>query len=388
MGKVFDTGDSISSWTAAGTGNQALSADTGTKQEGTGSLKNTIAAGAAAGDKWWETFSSPEDWSSYTTVGLWMRSSVTTTSGQLQFEYDDTDQLASPIATLDVGALTANTWSYQKLTLSGTRTSIKSYGIKYTTDIGAANVNLDYFLLGPGSLSFSGSGPWTIAGIFLALANTQTVTVTYGSGGGSSGVTAPSSAGTSTFTTQTRDAVTGTLTNISSSPTIEVTSDSQSLTFSISDNSIGFGTLSASAARYATGDTSGSASETEAHTLAASTNATSGYTISVQGATLTHTVTSSYTIAAIGGTNSASSAGSEQFGLRIAVTSGTGTATSPYAASGFAYAANATTSDEVASGAGDGTSTTFSARYIANITAATEAGDYSTALTYVATGAF
>src|SRR6185295_1582630 len=55
----------------------------------------------------------------------------------------------------------------------------------------------------------------------------------------------------------------------------------ESLTFTISDNTIGFGTLSSSAARYATGDTAGDSSEVAAHTLVVGTNATNGYTLTV-----------------------------------------------------------------------------------------------------------
>lgn len=162
---------------------------------------------------------------------------------------------------------------------------------------------------------------------------------------------------------------------------------SQSLTFSISQNSIGFGTLSTAGPRFAT-STVGSNTEVEAHTLTASTNATGGYIIKVQGATLTHTSNSALTVTAIGGTNTTSALGTEQFGLRATVTSGTGTVTAPYAAAGFAYAATASTASQIAAGAGDSSSTIYSARYIANISAPTEAGSYSTILNYVATATF
>lgn len=164
---------------------------------------------------------------------------------------------------------------------------------------------------------------------------------------------------------------------------------SQTLTFSISDNSIGFGTLNTAAARFATGDTTGSATEVEAHTLSASTNASNGYTITVKGATLTHATNGSFTILAIGGTNTVSSVGTEQFGLRMTASGGSGTVTSPYAASGFAYAGTASTASQVASlSNGDGVTTTYSVRYIANIASTTEAGSYSANLIYVATGNF
>jgi len=159
---------------------------------------------------------------------------------------------------------------------------------------------------------------------------------------------------------------------------------SQALSFSISTNSIGFGTLSSSAARYANAAGTGSATEVEAHTLVAGTNSGSGYTITVNGNTLTY---SSFTINAIGTTNTASSPGSEQFGLRMTATGGTGTVSAPYAAAGFALD-TAAFPDEVASATGVSADTTYSVRYLANIASNTEAGSYTATLTYVATGNF
>ncbi len=158
---------------------------------------------------------------------------------------------------------------------------------------------------------------------------------------------------------------------------------SQSLTFSISDNTIEFGTLSASAAQYAD-DSAGNSSETEAHTIIIGTNASNGYTATVKGATLT---SGAYTITALG-SNTASSAGSEQFGLRMTATGGSGAVTAPYAASGFAYTGTAGTAAQVASASGASSNTTYSVRYLANITSSTEAGSYTATLTYVATGNF
>ncbi len=159
----------------------------------------------------------------------------------------------------------------------------------------------------------------------------------------------------------------------------------QSLTFSISANTVSFGTLDASAARFAN-TSSGSATEVEAHTLSAATNAFSGYTVTVKGATLT---SGANTVTAIGSTNTASTVGAEQFGLRINASGGSGTVTAPYAASGFAYAGTSTTSSQVASSNnGDNVTTIYSVRYIANVAGSTEAGNYATTLNYVATGNF
>ncbi len=160
----------------------------------------------------------------------------------------------------------------------------------------------------------------------------------------------------------------------------------QSLTFTISDNTIGFGTLVPSTAHFATGDTVGTTTETEAHTIAVTTNAASGYAMTVGGATLT---SGSFTIDAIGGTNTVSSPGTEQFGLRMSASGGSGTVSAPYAASGFAYAATATTTSQVASASvGDDVQTTYSTRYIANIASNTETASYSSFLTYAVTANF
>ena len=159
----------------------------------------------------------------------------------------------------------------------------------------------------------------------------------------------------------------------------------QTLTFSISDNSIGFGTLSFSTARWATGDETGTTSETEAHTLAVATNAASGYTTTVKGATLTF---GAATVTAIGGSNTASSTGTEQFGLRLTAAGGSGAVTAPYAASGYAYAADVSTTSQVAAATAASATTTYSVRYLANITTGTEAGAYAATLTYVTTANF
>jgi hypothetical protein len=158
----------------------------------------------------------------------------------------------------------------------------------------------------------------------------------------------------------------------------------QSLTFSISDNSISFGNLNAASARYASGTAAGEASEVQAHNLIAGTNAANGYTMTVAGNTLT---SGANTITAIGAANTASAAGTEQFGLRMTATGGSGTVSVPYAAAGFAFDSGAFP-DQVATSVTSSANTTYSARYLANITSSTEAGSYTATLTYVATANF
>jgi hypothetical protein len=158
----------------------------------------------------------------------------------------------------------------------------------------------------------------------------------------------------------------------------------QSITFTISDNSIGFGNLTSANARYATGDASGSDSETGAHDLVVGTNASNGYTLTMDGDTLTSGLN---TIDSIGSSNTASSAGTEQFGVRFTASGGSGTVSAPYAASGFAFD-DAAFPDTIASATGASANTTYSARYLANITSNTEAGAYTATMTYVATANF
>lgn len=160
----------------------------------------------------------------------------------------------------------------------------------------------------------------------------------------------------------------------------------QTLSFSISTSTVYFGTLSSTQARYASSTGQGDSSEVEALNLTVNTNAVSGYVVTAQGATLTYGTS---TITAIGETNTASAPGTEQFGMRLSATGGSGIVVSPYAASGFAYAGTATTTSAVASSVvGDNATTTFSVRMIANIGQTTEPGSYTTDLVYVATANF
>ncbi|MCX7616315.1 MAG: hypothetical protein N2Z68_02910 [Patescibacteria group bacterium] len=162
-----------------------------------------------------------------------------------------------------------------------------------------------------------------------------------------------------------------------------------SLSFILSDNSIGFGTLSPTSVRFATGDGLGSATEMAAHSFDVSTNATDGYVVMIDGSTLT---SGSHTISPIGGTavNVTSGVGTEQYGIRLTLSGGSGgTVSSPYnGASNFYALDTAAFPDQVASGTGDGTTDTYSVFYAANISSITEAGSYTSVLTYIVSATF
>jgi len=165
----------------------------------------------------------------------------------------------------------------------------------------------------------------------------------------------------------------------------------QSITFSISSNSINFGNLSSGAPKYASStNVSGDTADVVAHSLAVSTNAPSGYTITVQGQTLTSQQNSADTITAIGSTPATSALGTEQFGIYATKSGGVnGTIDPTFAtASSFGYDATATSSATFASGSSSTNTETYALHYIANIAGLTEAGTYSANLVYVGTANF
>lgn len=164
-----------------------------------------------------------------------------------------------------------------------------------------------------------------------------------------------------------------------------------SISFAISDNDIYYGNLKSSGTScWAQGSNPGyvtcpTTTESEAFNMTAGTNASSGYSISVQGATLT---SGANTIDAMV-TTAAPSIGTEQFGLRANASGGSGSVNATYGTVGqYAFTANATTAAAVASASGPSATTTYSVRYIANISPMTEAGSYTTNHTYIATGNF
>ncbi|MFT6829210.1 MAG: hypothetical protein ACJAV6_000023 [Candidatus Paceibacteria bacterium] len=164
----------------------------------------------------------------------------------------------------------------------------------------------------------------------------------------------------------------------------------QSLSFDVidagdTDNAVQFGSLTSGAIRYSTDTGTGSASETAdgSSRFTAATNATGGYTISVEGDTLT---SGANTITAIDG--AAPTLGQEEFGLTIDAVSGTtGTITPTYTGVNYDLPAPATAEMVVTQGTAAATGT-YGVNYVANIDGSTEAGNYSTAITYTMTANF
>ncbi len=134
--------------------------------------------------------------------------------------------------------------------------------------------------------------------------------------------------------------------------------------------------------------------------MAVSTNAESGYVITVVGPTLN---SAGNTITAIGGTATTSSTGTAQFGLNLKLNSSpaavgaevnpgvdathTGSASAPYAtADNYAFVAD--TTQTVASSTGPSAAQEFRVSYLVNVPGNQPAGTYTTTLTYICTPTF
>jgi len=121
---------------------QAL--DTKDRKQGTQSLKLTIAVGASAGDFVSDSITS-KNISGYDTIEMWVKSTVATSAGNLKLLLDDSASCASPIETLSIPALSADTWTFVRMTLANpeTDTAIISVGLEYDSDLGACTVWID-----------------------------------------------------------------------------------------------------------------------------------------------------------------------------------------------------------------------------------------------------
>ncbi len=167
---------------------------------------------------------------------------------------------------------------------------------------------------------------------------------------------------------------------------IETPPPPSTLSFSISDNTIGFGTLTAAQMRFASGGGGGSTLQISAHTISAASNAPGGYVVTIDGETLTY---GPYEISAAGATPIIPTAGIEQFGINAikTFTTGSGSPLYPYSA-GFAFDIGNLPSPILANYTNDNIEDTYDMYYLANISADTEAGEYAAVVTYTATATF
>jgi len=118
-----------------------ITADTEDYKTGSASNKIVIAAGASAGDTASDTITTV-DISKYDHLEFWIKSSVATSAGNLKIHLVDAGGIEE---SLDVPALTANTWKYCRVALSNPEdnTAITQIRFEYDSDLGACVVYLD-----------------------------------------------------------------------------------------------------------------------------------------------------------------------------------------------------------------------------------------------------
>ena len=130
--------------------NFTVSVDSEDYKQGTGSNKFVIAAGASAGDIAGDTFTA-KDISKYDYLEFWIKSTVSTSSGNLKIHLDESAITTSTISagtiqeSIDVPALSADTWTYVLASLSNSEsnTAITAVALEYDSDLGACTVRLD-----------------------------------------------------------------------------------------------------------------------------------------------------------------------------------------------------------------------------------------------------
>ncbi len=167
-----------------------------------------------------------------------------------------------------------------------------------------------------------------------------------------------------------------------------------SITFSMSDVAIGFGTLSTANDCWASGTPPASCDTTfappAAHTLTAGTNAAGGLVVTYNGALMT-SAANNIDAATIAGdtTDPVGAPGTtEQFAIGFDDNGTTFTLASAYDQNVGNYSYVASTTTTIFSSTAPVASTAVDAHYLANIVANTPAGNYSTDITYIATGTF
>ncbi len=138
--------DCEAAWDELVDGDATVTLDTTVEKQGSGCAKMVVGAGLANGD-----IIATDDITTITLANsekivLWIQSTEDRASGDLQLLLDDSAQCASPLETINIPALTANTWTQCTLTLANPETDIAiiSVGLKFTTNAEASTIYLDH----------------------------------------------------------------------------------------------------------------------------------------------------------------------------------------------------------------------------------------------------
>lgn len=147
--------DCSDTWNEQAIGGVTLSTTTG--KDGNAARATTVGVGVSILMS--EVIS--VDLSAYKTIMAWVRSSVATSAGNLQLLLDNTANCASPLETLNIPALLANTWTRVLLHLSNPAalTAVISIGLKQAIDLADGMFDIDDVRA---LKSVPGTGAWTL----------------------------------------------------------------------------------------------------------------------------------------------------------------------------------------------------------------------------------
>ena len=137
--------------------NVTATTDTGDFKVGSGSCKLVVAAGLAVNNLMATEDFAAVNISSADGMGLWIKTSIDVSAGDLELHLSDSGAAAAPTETLAIPALTAGKWTQAHLDLASKEddTAIISVGLYQATDIGPATIHLDDIRLEHKMWSFS-----------------------------------------------------------------------------------------------------------------------------------------------------------------------------------------------------------------------------------------
>jgi len=131
--------DADSVWTNSDTSNLTLVQDDQDFRQGNGSNRFLAAAGFSAGAMGYDATSTATDLRGFTHIEAFVKSSSSHAASVFQIGVDNDTAFASP-QEVNVGALEANTWTYQQMaftsTQAATSTAIATVGLSSTSDPG------------------------------------------------------------------------------------------------------------------------------------------------------------------------------------------------------------------------------------------------------------
>ena len=132
-------------WDESVEGGVISEVDANDYKKGTKSVKLRVSSGVAEGAILATEAIASNNMTASTHIKLWIKCSVETALGGLQFLLDESENCASPLELLDIPALTAGVWKEVTLTIAtpAALTAVISMGLKYVTDLGECVINMD-----------------------------------------------------------------------------------------------------------------------------------------------------------------------------------------------------------------------------------------------------